>query len=95
MSITRAEWMAERDERNRRTGAWGFDPGMPWRIANWKERAGIVCFQFVMWGVIFPTLLIVAAIIFGAIMDGVTRYNTEHDRCLKRATNGYEIRACR
>lgn len=44
MSQTRAEWQSERDERNRRTGEWGFDPGMPWHIANWRERAGIVFF---------------------------------------------------
>ena len=91
MTQTRAEWQAEQDERNRRTGSWGFDPGMPWHVANWLERLGIVFFHGIMWGGVFPAMLIGGVLLFGTVMDGVSRYKSEHDRCLKNATNGYDI----
>lgn len=31
----------------------------------------------------------------GAAIEGVTDWQIEHERCLKHATNGYEIRRCR
>lgn len=31
----------------------------------------------------------------GGMVDGVTYYKTERDRCLKQATNGYDIERCR
>lgn len=37
----------------------------------------------------FATLMVL-----GMMLDGVSQYNVEHDRCLKHATNGLEIRAC-
>jgi hypothetical protein len=94
MMITRAEWEADREERNRRTGEWGFGPGMPWHVAKWRERSGIVLFYAIGWGVVFPVMLIGVFWLFGAMIDGVGRYNVEHDQCLKHATNGYEIRQC-
>lgn len=33
--------------------------------------------------------------LIGAAVEGVADWQVEHDRCLKHATNGYEIRRCR
>lgn len=93
--ITRAEWQAEKDAEHLRTGAWGFDPGMPWHVANWRERIGIVLFYAVGWGVVFPAMLVGMLMLVGMIGEGITQHKTEHDRCLKQATNGYEIKQCR
>lgn len=92
---TRAEWQAEKDEEHKRNGTWGFDPGMPWRIAHWNERLGICLFYGIMWGAVFPALLIGGLYVLGTMGEGITRYNVEHDRCLKHANNGYDIRQCR
>ena len=32
--------------------------------------------------------------ILGAMMDNNDQYHTNHDRCLKQATNGYDIQKC-
>lgn len=36
-----------------------------------------------------------AIALLGAMIEGVTDWQIEHERCLKRATNGYEISKCR
>lgn len=92
---TRAEWQAEKAAEQLRTGGWGFDPGMPWHVANWRERAGILFFYGLMWGVVFPAMLFGGLWVIGSTIDGIGQHNAEHDRCLKHATNGYEIRECR
>lgn len=66
-----------------------------WRLLTWPERLGLCAFWAVGWGVVFPALLIGALFIMGAMIEGIGQQNAEHDRCLKHATNGYEIRACR
>jgi hypothetical protein len=94
MRQTRAEWQAQQDERQRRLGTWGFDPEMPWRVANWKERLGIVFFYGFMWGIVFPGMFVGALLVFGMMIDGHDRYHEEHDRCMKHAHSGYEIEQC-
>lgn len=93
--MNRAEWEAEKDTERLRTGAWGFDPGMPWHVANWRERIGIMFFYAIGWGVVFPAMFIGMLWLLGSMGEGISRYNSEHDRCLKHATNGYEIKQCR
>jgi len=34
-------------------------------------------------------------VVVAQIIDGNSRYAAERDRCLKNATNGYEIKQCR
>ena len=72
---------------------WQFWP-VPWKVATWSERIvkvflGIAGAAFVVVGAI----AVVA--VFGMMLEGVGEYNADHDRCLKRATNGYEIKQCR
>lgn len=68
---------------------------IPWRGASWSQRLRLCALWLLLWGVAFPALLIGGLWLLGAVMDGVSRHKTEHDRCLKRATNGYEIKQCR
>jgi hypothetical protein len=65
-----------------------------WSWATWPERAGIVLTWVV--GSIFGVGMFIAALaVLGSVLDGVSRHVEEHDRCMKRATNGYEIERCR
>lgn len=45
--------------------------------------------------ILVPPLFLAALMVVGLMIDGVAETRTEHDRCLKHATNGYEIRQCR
>jgi hypothetical protein len=94
-TCTRQDWEAYNAEQQRETGAHGFDPGMPWHIATWGERALIVFFYAVLWGLVFPALLCAGLWVIGTAVDGIAISNSQHDACLKHATNGYEIRQCR
>ena len=93
--MDRAEWEAEKAAEHLRMGTWGFDPGMPWHIAKWHERLGIVLFYAIGWGVVFPAMFIGMLWLLGSMGEGYTQYRTDHDRCMKHATNGYEIERCR
>ena len=61
---------------------------------TWRERLGIVFFNGVMWGILFPVMLIGGLALVGGVLDGISAGSAAHDSCLKHATNGYEIRAC-
>lgn len=93
-TCTRAEWGAYVADRQERTGTHGFDPGMPWHVANWRERLGIAVFYSLMWGGVFPAMIIGALLLLGRFDDANVAYHIQHDRCLKQATNGYEIQKC-
>jgi hypothetical protein len=68
---------------------------LTWSNANWKERIFLGALYAFGWGVVFPAMLIGALWLLGSMVEGIGRHNTEHDRCLKHATNGYEIKQCR
>lgn len=89
-TCTRAEW----DGRYQPYGSHGFDPATPWHVATWRERLGIIFFHGVMWGIVFPAMLIGGLALIGGTLDGIAMSSAAHDSCLKHATNGYEIRAC-
>lgn len=54
-----------------------------------KTLSGIIIFALASIGAVFVLSLI------GTLIEGVTDYSVERERCLKRATNGYEISRCR
>ncbi len=61
---------------------------------TWGERAQAALsfvFAFVIVGAGFVGLCI---FVLAPMIDNMDRRSTEHDRCLKRATNGYEIKQC-
>src|ERR1700676_1325552 len=93
-TCTRAEWNAYEADRKARVGTHGFDPDMPWHVARWRERVGIILFWGIIWCGVFPAMLIGGLMLMGIVIDGMERYDVQHDSCLKHATNGYEIKEC-
>ena len=64
-----------------------------WREKTWGERAQ-TCVAFVIALVITMGLCVGGLIVIGGALDGLVQMKTQHDTCLKHATNGYEIREC-
>lgn len=66
----------------------------PWKVATLGERlVKLVCWfasPFIV-GAMFIGLMTV----FGMMIEGVAQRSEDHDRCMKHATNGYEIERCR
>ena len=61
-TCTRNEWEVYQADHQERTHTHGFDPGMPWHVATWRERFGILSFYAFMWGVIFPASMTAAIV---------------------------------
>ena len=49
----------------------------------------------VMAVILVPPMLLGVLMVVGMMIEVIGQHNEEHERCLKRATNGYEIRQCR
>jgi hypothetical protein len=65
-----------------------------WSWATSPERAGIVA----VWLASSAVALVIALgvlLVVGESVEGISRYKSEHDRCLQKATTGYEIKQCR
>lgn len=45
--------------------------------------------------ILLPPMLLGALMVFGMMIENIGQHNEQHDRCLKNATNGYEIKQCR
>ena len=45
--------------------------------------------------ILVPPMLLGVLMVVGMMIEVIGQHNEEHERCLKRATNGYEIRQCR
>lgn len=83
--MTRAEWEAHR---------FSNEPFPPWSIATWEERGWKVAIWIIS-AVIATGGFIGIVTVFGLMMEVAGQQSEDHDRCLKRATNGYEIERCR
>ena len=67
---------------------------LTWLEMTWTER-GATVLVWIVSSVIGLGMFVGGLLVVGECLDGISRYNTEHDQCLKRATNGYEIKQCR
>ncbi len=56
-----------------------------------KDRILVV----VSYVIVVPIMFVCAIILLGFMMETVAENSAQHDRCLKQATNGYEIQRCR
>ena len=65
-----------------------------WREKTWGERVQ-TSIAFLIACVIALGMFGGGLMMLGGALDGITHINTQHDSCLKRATNGYEIKKCR
>lgn len=60
---------------------------------NWWDRF-VMFYAFVCSGVFSLWVFGFVFLILSSAADGISRHNVEHDKCLKQATNGYEIKQC-
>ncbi len=67
---------------------------LSWWEMTWTERGATVLVWAVS-SVIGIGMFVGGLLVLGECLDGISRYKSEHDRCLQHATNGYEIRECR
>ena len=66
---------------------------LTWSEKTWGERAQtVLANMFAL--VICLGMFIGGLLVLGRSLDGIDRYNAEHHRCLKNATNGLEIERC-
>lgn len=66
-----------------------------WSEMTWWERAqAAIAFLFAI-AVCLAGAFAVIVFVLGPMIDGVAHRSEQYDRCLKRATNGYEIKQCR
>jgi len=70
---------------------WTF---LPWREMTRKERALTVVINL-LGSVIIVVLFVGILFIVGMIVESNVQHHEEHDRCLRDATNGLEIKQCR
>lgn len=70
-----------------------------WGEATWAQRLRMCIFWGIMWGVVAPVVVVGMGggilYIVGSAGDHIAQSKTQHDRCLKNATNGYDIAQCR
>ncbi len=45
--------------------------------------------------VLVPPMFLGIMYVIGSAVDGIAEHSEQHDRCLKAATNGYDIKRCR
>jgi hypothetical protein len=84
-TATREQWKAQQHSN---------EPFPPWRLATWGERSQMV----LVWVILLPVgigMFVGIIAIIGISMENASQRNADHDRCMKHATNGYEIERCR
>jgi hypothetical protein len=66
---------------------------LTWREKTWRERGQTA----IAWtGAVIVGMVIAGAILWGIFesLNGLGRHQSEYNRCLQHATNGYEIKQC-
>lgn len=58
------------------------------------QRIAAVIATAIFSAVVGAVVLFGAAWVFSGTVETIAKYSEERDRCLKQATNGYEIRQC-
>jgi hypothetical protein len=72
---------------------WQFWPP-PLRLATWKEIPGIFLYWLAGAAAVVVGFLLLMWLL-ASMMDAAGERSAQHDRCMKRATTGYEIERCR
>jgi uncharacterized membrane protein YidH (DUF202 family) len=67
---------------------------LTWSEKTWSERMQ-TALAWVMAAIAGLIMFGVGILVLGDALDGISRYNSEHNRCLQKATNGLEIKQCR
>lgn len=66
---------------------------LTWREKTAGERAQ-TALSFAIASVMCLGLFGGGLMALGVTLEGITRYKSEHNQCLQKATNGYEIKQC-
>lgn len=67
---------------------------LTWSEKTWSERAWTVVCN-ILAGIVGLGMFAVVLFVLGSGVERITEYKSDHDRCLKNATNGLEIKQCR
>jgi hypothetical protein len=62
---------------------------------SWFERIQLIFMWIIMWGVVLPVMFIGVIYLLGSMGESYSQYREDYDRCMKHATNGYEIERCK
>ena len=68
---------------------------LTWGEKTWAERVQTALCWIAMVAFGVAVFFAVVVYVIGPTLDGVGRYSEQRTRCLKNATNGYEIERCR
>ena len=67
---------------------------LTWSEKTWNER-GQTALSWIIAFIVSVVIFGTGILMLGDALDGISRYNSEHNRCLQKATNGLEIKQCR
>jgi hypothetical protein len=67
---------------------------LTWSEKTWSER-GWTVLSWVLATIAGVGMFGVGLLVLGDALEGISRHNSEHRRCLQNATNGLEIERCR
>ncbi len=72
------------------------DPDFPaWRTANWRQRTLLIVLNGVLWGIVFPAMVVGALVVLGMTIDGVSERRENLAACQKHAETPFEYHQCR
>lgn len=67
---------------------------LAWREKTWGERSRTLVI-WILASIIGLATIAIALFVVNESLIGISRYSAQHTRCLRNATNGYEIKQCR
>lgn len=88
---TRADWDAQKNSFPKEYQYQFWPP--PLYIATWKEIP-LILLTWLAGAVVIVIMFILAMWLLSTIIENAGDRSANYDRCLKQATNGYEIKKC-
>lgn len=71
------------------------NPMLPWDQMTWRQRVSASVFWGIMWGAIFPTMLIAMLVVIGMMIEGIATQSEQLDRCKRQAVTPHQYHGCR
>ena len=70
------------------------DRELRWRGGTIGDRLWILAIILIVWGVVFPAMLIAAVLFLGSAFEAVVEHSNMIERCKKKAITPYEYHRC-